>query len=103
MWNQLAKWFGIEPAPFAGEGLLLEKQLVNAAPIWAEIAAKYSLAEPHLNVLVSPWHTDGDLGRPVEVVTDMSKSRKLGFLDYQPTNESFFKLFEELRSTKVIP
>jgi nucleoside-diphosphate-sugar epimerase len=103
MWSQLAKWFGLEPAPFAGEGVPLEKQMANDAPIWAQIAAKHGLAEPNLNVLVSPWHTDGDLGRPVEVVTDMSKSRKLGFMDYQATDESFFKLFEELRRTKIIP
>jgi hypothetical protein len=33
----------------------------------------------------------------------MSKSRKLGFLDYQPTDESFFNLFERLRSERLIP
>ncbi len=58
----------------------------------SRLAAKHGLAEPDLNVLASAWHTDADLGRPIEVVTDMSKSRKLGFLDYQATNESFFQL-----------
>jgi hypothetical protein len=33
----------------------------------------------------------------------MTKSRKLGFLDYQPTDESFFTLFELLRSRRFIP
>jgi hypothetical protein len=36
------------------------------------------------------------------VVTDMSKSRKLGFLDYQATDESFFDLFAKLRSANII-
>ena len=53
--------------------------------------------------LASAWHTDADLGRPIEVVTDMSKSRKLGFLDYQPTDDSFFDLFARLREAKIIP
>jgi hypothetical protein len=53
--------------------------------------------------LASAWHTDADLGRPIEVVTDMSKSRKLGFLAYQATNESFFDLFTRLRDTHIIP
>jgi nucleoside-diphosphate-sugar epimerase len=103
MWAQLAKWFGLEPAPFAGEGVLLETQLEDAAHLWKEIAARHRLLESNLGVLVSPWHTDADLGRPIEVVTDMSKSRKLGFLDYQATNDSFFELFNKLRSERVIP
>jgi hypothetical protein len=61
------------------------------------------LVEADLNVLASPWHTDADLGRPVEVVTDMSKSRRLGFLDYEATDESFFRLFRRLREDGLIP
>jgi hypothetical protein len=53
--------------------------------------------------LASAWHTDADLGRPIEVVTDMSKSRRLGFLDYQPTDDAFFALFEQLRAARIIP
>ncbi len=53
--------------------------------------------------LVSAWHTDADLGRPIEVVTDMSKSRRLGFLDYQPTDDAFFDLFRLLREKRIIP
>jgi len=37
------------------------------------------------------------------VVTDMSKSRKLGFTVYQPTDEAFFALFERLRRERLIP
>lgn len=103
MWNQLAGWFGIEAAPLARERNPLEAQLVGAVPLWTQIAEKYRLAEPRLDRLVSAWHTDADLGRPIEVVTDMSKSRKLGFLNYQATNDSFFDLFERLRAARIIP
>jgi nucleoside-diphosphate-sugar epimerase len=103
MWGQIAKWFGVEPTPFAGERVPLETQLADAAPLWKEIAARHRLVESNLDLLVSPWHTDADLGRPIEVVTDMSKSRKLGFLDYQATDDSFFELFNRLRSERVIP
>jgi nucleoside-diphosphate-sugar epimerase len=103
MWERLAQWFGIEPAPYPGQPTPLEQQLADAAPIWAEIARRHGLIEANLNVLASPWHTDADLGRPIEVVTDMSKSRRLGFREYQPTDDSFFELFEALRSARVIP
>lgn len=103
MWGRVAQWFGLEPAPFPGRGTPLEQQLADAAPIWAEIASRHGLAEPDLNRLASAWHTDADLGRPIEVVTDMSKSRKLGFLDYQATDEAFFDLFTKLREARIIP
>jgi nucleoside-diphosphate-sugar epimerase len=103
MWTRLAEYFGLEPAPFTGELLPLELQMADATPLWREIAARYQLLEPRLPVLVSPWHTDADLGRPIEVVTDMSKSRKAGFLAYQPTDESFFALFGQLRAARIIP
>jgi nucleoside-diphosphate-sugar epimerase len=103
MWKRIARWFGVDAAEFEGEGLPLEKQLQDAGPIWQEIAARYELSEPSLDRLASAWHTDADLGRPLEVVTDMSKSRKFGFTEYQPTDESFFQLFERLRADRLIP
>jgi nucleoside-diphosphate-sugar epimerase len=103
MWGRIADWFGVKPAPFSGAGVPLAQQLADAAPIWRDIAAKQNLREADLDVLASAWHTDADLGRPIEVVTDMSKSRKLGFLDYQATDDSFFELFEHLRGSRIIP
>ena len=103
MWTRLAEWFGLQPAPFSGKGITLERQLADAGPIWAEIARKHDLAVTDLSSITSAWHTDGDLGRPIEVVTDMSKSRKLGFLEYQATDDSFFDLFVRLRDARIIP
>lgn len=103
MWKRIAEWFGVEAAELDGEGVPLQVQLAGAAPVWKQIVEKYALAESELNVLTSAWHTDADLGRPIEVVTDMSKSRKLGFTEYQPTDESFFDLFARLRTQRLIP
>ncbi|RYI99714.1 MAG: SDR family oxidoreductase [Acetobacteraceae bacterium] len=103
MWGRIAQWFGLTPAPFPGEGTPLAEQLADAAPAWADIARRHGLAEPDLGRLASAWHTDADLGRPIEVVTDMSKSRRLGFLDYQATDEAFFDLFTRLRAARIIP
>ena len=33
----------------------------------------------------------------------MGKSRKLGFLRYQATDEAFFDLFAQLRADRLIP
>jgi nucleoside-diphosphate-sugar epimerase len=103
MWGRIADWFGLAPAPFDGEIMPLEMQMAQDAPLWHHIAAREGLAEADLWRLASPWHTDADLGRPIEVVTDMSKSRKLGFAAYQPTDEAFFDLFARLRADRLIP
>ncbi|KQQ61349.1 NAD-dependent dehydratase [Rhizobium sp. Leaf311] len=103
MWGRIAEWFGIEAAPFDGTVTPLAEQMEHDAEIWNKISTRENLAEPDLNRLASPWHTDADLGRPIEVVTDMGKSRRLGFKEYQPTDDAFFALFETLRKNRLIP
>ncbi|MFN3670190.1 MAG: SDR family oxidoreductase [Brevundimonas sp.] len=103
MWGRIADWFDVEAADFDGTVLPLEVQMADDAPVWRRLAEREGLVEPDLARLSSPWHTDADLGRPIEVMTDMSKSRRLGFTDYQPTDDAFFALFEQLRAERLIP
>lgn len=103
LWGQLADWFGIEAIGYDGTIHPLEEEMAQDGPLWRDIASRHNLVEPDLSRLASPWHTDLDLGRPIEVMTDMSKSRKLGFTVYQRTDESFFDLFEQLRADCLIP
>jgi len=103
MWTRIAEAFGLEPAPFDGTVLPLEAQMRDDRPVWRAVAERDGLVESDLDRLVSPWHTDADLGRPIEVVTDMGKSRRLGFTAYQPTDDAFIALFDQLRRERFIP
>jgi nucleoside-diphosphate-sugar epimerase len=103
MWSRIAEWFGIEVAPFDGTVVPLEEQMADDAVVWQRIAEREGLVEVDLTRLASPWHTDADLGRPIEVVTDMGKSRRMGFTRYQPTDDAFFDLFAQLRADRLIP
>ncbi len=103
MWSRIADWFGIEAAPFDGTIVPLEEQMADDAVVWQRIAEREGLVEADLTRLASPWHTDADLGRPIEVVTDMGKSRRMGFTRYQPTDDAFFDLFAQLRADRLIP
>jgi nucleoside-diphosphate-sugar epimerase len=103
MWKRIADWFEIEAVEFDGIVTPLERQMEHDASVWRRIAARHHLVEQDIHRLISPWHTDADLGRPIEVVTDMSKSRRLGFNLYQPTDDAFFTLFERLRNDRLIP
>jgi nucleoside-diphosphate-sugar epimerase len=103
MWPRIAEWFGVAWEGFGGAPVPLEGQMANDADVWKRMVAKYGLVEPNLWRVASPWHTDLDLGRPIEVMTDMARSRKQGFLVYQSTEEAFGDLFATLRAEKVIP
>jgi len=103
LWHKIADYFDIERVGYEDAIHPLEKEMANDQITWTKIAEKYQLEEHHLDRLASAWHTDLDLGRPIEVMTDMSKSRKLGFLTYQNTEETFFGLFDELKKSRLIP
>jgi nucleoside-diphosphate-sugar epimerase len=103
LWPKLAAYFGL---PFAGPNELpapLEVRMRGASAIWKQIAAKHGLVQENVNHLASWWHTDADLGRKIECVNDMTKSRKLGFTEYQETYASFVDVFERLREEKILP
>jgi len=103
LWPRVAKWFGVAWEGFQCTAVPLGGQMANDAELWKAMATKYRLVEPDLWRVASPWHTDLDMSRPLEVMTDMARSRKLGFLVYQSTEEAFHDLFATLRAEKVIP
>ena len=102
LWPQLAAYFGVTPTEPPAEPARLENSMTGIAPIWQKIAQKHGLSESRVDKLASWWHTDGDLGREIECVNDMTKSRILGFNNYQSTPASFFSLFDRLREEKII-
>ena len=104
LWTQLANYFGVEAqGPPEGGTALLAPKMEHAQDRWAALVARHGLREPKLDALASAWHTDGDLGRELECVNDMTRSRVRGFLEYQPTLASFTELFDELKQRKLIP
>jgi hypothetical protein len=103
LWPQLAAYFGVEPLGPPDAPRTLAQQDTALAAAWRKIAQKHALVEPDVDKLASWWHTDADLGRELESVNDMTKSRKLGFQGFQETRASFFELFDRLRREKIIP
>ncbi|MBD8494007.1 SDR family oxidoreductase [Pseudomonas syringae] len=103
MWGRIAEYFEIQPADFPAQPSPLETQMADDQRTWSEIVREHGLQEADITRLVSPWHTDADLGRPIEVVTDMSKSRLLGFTAFQASDQAFFDVFDRLRQARLIP
>jgi nucleoside-diphosphate-sugar epimerase len=103
MWRVIAEGLGVEPAPYPGRQTPLEQQMKEAGPVWDEIVERHGLARHQLESIASWWHTDADLSRPLETFTDMSKSRRFGFREFQETDRSFLDLFDRLRAERIIP
>ena len=103
LWPQIAAYFGVKSEGPPQVVSPLEGRMGFAADAWRGVAAEYSLAEGDVERLTSWWHTDGDLGRTIECVNDMSKSRRLGFLTHQETYQSFVDLFDRMRADRLIP
>jgi hypothetical protein len=103
MWEQLARFFVLEAAPYPGHATPLKEQMNEASSVWDQIVAKYGLKPHYLHELAPWWHTDADVSRTFETFADMSKSRVLGFLEFQKTTTSFFDLWERLQVERIIP
>lgn len=103
MWPRLAQDLGVAAAEYPGKPTPLDGRMDHADQVWARLVSERDLAPYAASDLASWWHTDADLGRQVETFADMSKSRALGFLDYQDSAQSFLDLFERLRAERVIP
>ena len=103
MWTRIADYFGLHAADYPPSVSPLETQMADDQAAWSDIVREHGLKEADINRLISPWHTDADLGRPIEVITDMSKSRTLGFREFQASDQAFFDVFDELRKQRLIP
>ncbi|WP_353987536.1 SDR family oxidoreductase [Ruicaihuangia caeni] len=103
MWPRIAEMLGVEPEGFNGEVRPMQTLLADAAPIWKRIADKHNLIEDDLDRVASPWHTDGDLGRKIEIHADSGKARELGFTDFVRSERSFRDLFAHYSAAGVIP
>jgi nucleoside-diphosphate-sugar epimerase len=103
MWPKLAAYFGVPAEGYEGAPRPLEEQMQGLEQEWSKIAASHSLVEEDLGRVASWWHTDADLGRNMEVLADMSKSRLAGFSGYRRTEDSFRNLFDRYRAEHIIP
>jgi nucleoside-diphosphate-sugar epimerase len=103
MWKLIAAHFGIEAAAYPGHASPLAVELADAGPDWAAIVRRHRLKNNALEQIAPWWHVDADLGRTQECITDMSRSRELGFLRYRRTFASFEALFARLREERIVP
>ncbi|WP_417564105.1 SDR family oxidoreductase [Microbacterium sp.] len=103
MWPQLASYFQVDWEGYNGSIRTLESRMNDMGGAWQEIASRHGLVEPNIDRLASWWHSDADLGRTIEVMTDTTKSREAGFLGFRNSVRSFLDRFDQYRRARIIP
>lgn len=103
LWPQIAAHFGVEPVGFDTAPRPLDQRMDEAPKVWRAIADRHGLAEADVSRLASWWHTDGDLGRNIECLTDLTKSRQAGFLGFRSTPDSFADKISRYRKANILP
>ncbi len=74
--------------------------------VWKDMVTRNHLLENSIDELVGSrpgWVPDMAATLPVSVISDMTKSREMGFKEYISTEKSFFNLFDFLWQNKYIP
>jgi nucleoside-diphosphate-sugar epimerase len=103
MWDVVADALEVEPAPYPGEPTPLEQSMAGTEAVWDDLVGKHGLIPNDLATVATWWHTDADLGRPIEAFADMTKSRALGFQSFRRTDDTFRNTFAELKAANIVP
>ena len=104
LWPQIAEHFGLDVGGAGRHSRTLEASMTDVAPESGVGSPNATgLVEADVTKLASWWHSDSDLGREVECMTDMTKSREAGFLGFRSTPKSYLDNVARYREARLIP
>lgn len=101
MWPFIADRFGMKPGPVLT--VRLTQVMADKEPLWADMVQKYGLTPYRLADFVDwkfgdfQWHSDYDS------FVETTKFRRFGFHEVVDDEEMFSRLFDRMRSERVIP
>jgi nucleoside-diphosphate-sugar epimerase len=101
LWPKIAAYFKMEVAPPLQ--MPLQTVMADKGDLWKTVQQKHKL-EPHTYAQLSSWaFGDFVFSWDYDFFADGTKSRYLGFHEYQDTEKMFYNLFDEFRINKIIP
>lgn len=101
LWPRLARSFDLEVAtPLQ---MSLEVVMADKEPVWNAMVQRHGL-RPTPYREVSSWRFgDAVFGWDYDLIADGSKARRFGFHEYVETEGMFLRIFEDLRTRRIIP
>jgi len=104
LWQTIAQCFQLEVGTYNGPSSLQSQfSKPEFEKEWEAIVKEHNLVPYKLNQIASWWFADAELGRKFECVTDMNRSKELGWTGFRNSQKSLLELIDTLRSEKIIP
>jgi nucleoside-diphosphate-sugar epimerase len=101
LWPRFAQHFGL---PAGGvKRVDLTETMAGRETLWAEIVRKYDLADHLLSQLVSWNFANYAFSNDWDVMSDTTKCRKYGFLEFIDSEDMFIEQFKTLQRMRIIP
>ncbi|MGA8695447.1 MAG: NAD-dependent epimerase/dehydratase family protein [Xanthobacteraceae bacterium] len=101
LWPKMASYFRMEVGP--RQHIKLTEMMADKASLWDRIVAQHGLRRIPYDQIVSWGYGDFVFGAGFDIISSMTKARRYGFHEAVDTEEMFFRMFDELRASKVIP
>ena len=101
LWPKIAFYFGMEVGP--RQHIKLTEMMADKASLWDRIVGQHGLRRIPYEQIVSWGYGDFVFGAGFDIISSMTKARHYGFHETVDTEEMFFRMFDELRASKVIP
>lgn len=101
MWPVFGEYFGME-----ADGVKTVDLTVTMAgkdALWEQIIQKHRLAPHALSTLVNWNFANYAFSNDWDVMSDTTKCRKYGFLEFMDSEEMFIRQFDELKHLRIIP
>jgi len=101
LWPQIATYFGMESGGV--EHVDLEDFMADKGPVWDRVVAKYGL-RPYGFSTVADWRfANYVFSNDWDVMSDTTRCRNYGFLEFISSADAFTKEFDVLRREGIIP
>lgn len=101
LWPVFADYFGMEAGGV--ETMDVVKFMDGREPLWDEIVREHGL-EPNPVSRLANWHfANYAFSNDWDVMSDTTKCRKYGFLEFIDSEEMFLGHFETLRRMRIVP
>jgi nucleoside-diphosphate-sugar epimerase len=101
IWPQLAKFFKMEYAP--PQRLPLTQFMSDKEPVWQTIVKKYDLLGYSFHDAAAWPFGEAIFNIEYDIMSDTTKSRRFGFLEWVDTEEMLFRLFTQFQRIRFIP
>ncbi|HEV2512083.1 SDR family oxidoreductase [Bosea sp. (in: a-proteobacteria)] len=101
LWPVFARFFGLEASGV--ETVDMPTRMAGADVLWDKIVAREGLQQHPLAQLVNWNFANYAFSNDWDVMSDTTKCRRYGFLEFLDSEEMFLDLFRDLQRKKIVP